>query len=254
MKRQEQFQVGDRAELVVVTASDDIVLREGEPGTVDVVLDGSETAIARYDITHAGDLVSIRLRKESGSRWFSGGVSITVTLPPGSDVDLKTASGDIMGSVDTGTLLVASASGDIRFGNVSKRAKIKSASGDISLGNVDGDVDAVSASGDIRVGAVSGDLSASTASGDFNVGDVAGRVVVKSASGDTNIGLFMGSSLSVKAMSGDVSVGLAPGMSIEANITTLSGSLRNKVVPSDQEPTQEATLRIKTVSGDITLR
>jgi DUF4097 and DUF4098 domain-containing protein YvlB len=254
MKREESFEVGDRAELVVVVASANLVVKEGEPGQVDVVLEGNESALDRFDITHTGDLVSIRVRKEGGGRWFQSSVSITVTLPPGSDADLRTASGDILGSVDAGTLIVATASGDVRFGDVAKRAKIKSASGDIAIGDVNGDFDAASASGDVRVGAVAGDLSVNTASGDLSVGEVGGRVVAKSASGDTSIHRFSGSSLNVKSMSGDVAVGLAPGMSVEANLTTLSGSLRNEITPSGEEPTKEATLRIKTMSGDITLR
>ncbi|MCH7844280.1 MAG: DUF4097 family beta strand repeat protein [Acidobacteria bacterium] len=254
MKREESFEVGGRAELVVVVASSDVVLTAGEAGRIDVLLEGDEAALDRFDITHAGDLVSIRLRKEGGRRWFQSGVSITVALPPGSDVDLKTASGNIYGSVDTGTLLVATASGDVRFGAVSRRAKIKSASGDVSIGEVAGDLDWISASGDIRVDAVSGDLSISTASGDLSVGEAGGRTVAKSASGDTHIGLFSGPSLNVVSMSGDVVVGLAPGMSVEANISTLSGSLHNNVTPSDAEPTKRATLRIKTMSGDIVLR
>jgi hypothetical protein len=55
-------------------------------------------------------------------------------------------------------------------------------------------------------------------------------------------------------MSGDVVIGLAPGMLIDADIATVSGSLRNDVAPSDGEATRPATLRIKTMSGDITLR
>lgn len=254
MKREEGFEVGGRAELVVVVASSDVVLTAGEAGRIDVILEGDEPTLDRFDITHAGDLVSIRMRKEGGRRWFQSGVSVTVALPPGSDVDARTASGNIYGSVDTGALLVATASGDVRFGAVSRRAKIKSASGDVSIGEVAGDLDGVSASGDFRVDAVSGDLSISTASGDLSVGEATGRTVVKSVSGDAHIGLFGGPSLNVVSMSGDVVVGLAPGMSIDANISTLSGSLRNNVTPGDEEPTRRATLRIKTMSGDVILR
>jgi hypothetical protein len=254
MKREETFEVGRRPELVVAAASSDIVLKAGDPGRIDVALEGSEAGLELFDITHAGDLVSIRLRKNGGRRWLQPSVMIFVALPPGSDVDLRTASGDIIASVETGNLSVATSSGDVRFADVSRRAKIKTARGDIALGNVSGDVEGASASGDIRVDSISGDLSVSTASGDLVIGEVSGRAVAKSASGDVRIKLFDGPSLSIVAVSGDIVVGLATGMSIEANIRTLSGDFVNHVVPSDGEPTRDATLRIKTMSGDITLR
>lgn len=254
MKREETFEVGERPELVVAAASSDVVLKEGDPGRVDVILEGSETGLDLFDVTHAGDLVSIRLRKDGGRRWLQPSVTITVALPPGSDVDIRTASGDIIASVETGNLSVATASGDVRFGGASRRAKIKTASGDIALGDVSGDVEGASASGDFVVGAVSGDLSVNTASGDLIIDEVSGRAVAKSASGDVKIKLFDGPGLNIVSMSGDIVVGLAPGLSVEANIRTLSGDFVNNVIPSDGEPTKDATLRIKTMSGDITLR
>jgi DUF4097 and DUF4098 domain-containing protein YvlB len=254
MKREETFEVGKRPELVVAAASSDIVLKAGDPGRIDVVLKGSEAGLELFDITHAGDLVAIRLRKDGGRRWLQPSVMISVTLPPGSDVDIRSASGDIFASVETRRLSVASASGDVRFGDVSLGAKIKTARGDVALGDVSGDVEGVSASGDFSLDSVTGDLSVSTASGDLVIGEVSGRTVAKSASGDVRIKLFDGPSLDVVTVSGDVVVGLAFGMSFEANIRTLSGEFRNNVTPSDADPTKEATLRIKTMSGDITLR
>lgn len=254
MKREETFEIGDHGELVVVVSSSNLVLTEGKPGRIDVVLAGKDSAIDVFDITHVGNLVSIKTRKDSGRRWTSPKVRIGVSLPAGSDVDVKTASGDILGSVDTGELFVATASGDVRFGDVSNRAKIKTASGDVFIADVDGDFHGVSASGDFRIDTVSGELTVSTASGDVFVDEARGRTAAKSASGDITIDFFNGPAVTALSMSGDIAVGLAPGMSIEADIATLSGSLRNNVTPGEEEPTKHATLRVKTMSGDITLR
>jgi hypothetical protein len=254
MKREETFEVGSRPELVVTAASSDVVLTTGEAGRIDVVVEGSEAGLELFDITHAGDLVSIRLRKDGSRRWLQPRISISVALPPGSDVDIRTASGDIFASVETRSLSVASASGDVRFGAVSRRAKVKTASGDVALGDVSGDVEVASASGDFSLESATGDVSVSTASGDLVIGEVSGRTVAKSASGDVRIKVFDGSSLNVVTVSGDVVVGLASGMSLDATIRTLSGEFRNNVTPSDADSTREAALRIKTMSGDITLR
>lgn len=254
MKREESFEVGERPELVVAAANSDVVVKGGETGRIDVVLEGNEAGLDLFEITHAGDLVSIRLRKDGGRRLLSPPVSISVVLPPLSDVDIRTASGDVFGSVETRSLAVASSSGDVRFGACCSRAKVKTASGDVALDEVSGDLECASASGDVTVDSVAGDLSVNTASGDLVIGEVSGRTVAKSASGDVRIGRFDGPSLNISSMSGDVVVGLAPGMSLDADVRTLSGEFANNVTPSDGEPTREATLRVETMSGDITLR
>ena len=159
MKREESFEIGDHGELIVVVSSTDIMLTEGEPGHIDVVLEGKQQGLELFDITQVGDLVSIQ-RKDT-RRWSAPKVRIAVSLPAGSDVDIKTATGDI-------------ASGDARLGDVSRKAKIKTASGDVFIGDVDGDFQGVSASGDFRIATVSGDLTVSTASGDISVDEAGG--------------------------------------------------------------------------------
>jgi DUF4097 and DUF4098 domain-containing protein YvlB len=254
MKREDSFPVGDHPELVVTVASSDVVLNQGGGSSIDVELDGKEGDIDQFDITHVGDMVSIQVRKDTGRRWVQPRVRITVTLPAGSDVEVKTASGDIFGSVDTGDLIVATASGDVRFGDISRKAKIKSASGDVSLGDVTGEFEGVSASGDFRIDSISGDATVSTASGDVVIDRASGPTAAKTASGDIIIRDFSGPSATMLSMSGDITIGLAPGMSIDADISTISGSLRNNTMASGKEPTRNVTLRIKTLSGDITLR
>ncbi|HZJ48912.1 MAG TPA: hypothetical protein VFD97_07755, partial [Acidimicrobiia bacterium] len=74
------------------------------------------------------------------------------------------------------------------------------------------------------------------------------------ASGDVTIRRFSGVSLEGESMSGDFDIGLVPGMSIEADVRTRSGRFRNLVDPSRGEPSIAATMRIRTMSGDVTLR
>jgi hypothetical protein len=56
------------------------------------------------------------------------------------------------------------------------------------------------------------------------------------------------------AMSGDFVIGLAPGMSIDADFQTRSGSFRNLAPAGTGERSINAMMRLKTMSGDITLR
>lgn len=254
MKRNESFDVGDHPELVVAVASSDVVLNEGPPGRIDVELSGRESDLDLFDITRAGDIVSVQFRREGGRRWSQPRVRVDATLPPGADIEVKTASGDVLGSIDAGDLIVATASGDIRFGDITRTAKIKSASGDVFVGDVSGDFDGVAASGDFRIDSVTGDAKVSTASGDIVINKAAGPTETKTASGDITVREFSGSSITMLSMSGDIAIWLAPGMSIDAEISTLSGDFINKTTPSGEEPTIQASLLAKTLSGDITLR
>jgi DUF4097 and DUF4098 domain-containing protein YvlB len=149
---------------------------------------------------------------------------------------------------------VEAASGDIHLASFNGRARIKTASGDLTVGSAVGGLQVATSSGDVRVDALDGDLVVSTASGDISIGSAAGSVSVKTASGDIAIRRFSGVELEGSAMSGDFSIGLVPGMSIDADFHTRSGSFRNLAPAGTGERSIKATMRIKTLSGDITLR
>ena len=250
-----EFAVGDQPEIVIAVFSTDIGVTEGSAGLIKVEVDGPERDRDLIEIAHTGDVVTIRSRK-GGRRWVGRGASVHVTTPAATAITARTASGDLQISVPISDTEINVASGDVHLASLSGRGRLKAASGDVTIGAVAGGLRVSTASGDIRIDEIEGDASMNTASGDTRIGEAHGSVSVKTASGDVTIRRFSGVRLECVAMSGDFDIGLIPGMSIDADIQTRSGQFRNLTSPSSGkgEPSINATMRLKTMSGDVTLR
>ncbi len=250
-----EFAVGDHPEIVVAVFSTDVGVVEGSDGSIRVEIDGPERELELFEIIHAGDTVTVRSRK--GGRWRPGrGASIRLTVPALTSVTARTASGDLRSSVPISVAEIDVSSGDIHLASLSGRGRIKAASGDVTIGDITDGIRISTASGDVRIDELDGDASISTASGDVKLGTCCGSVEVRTASGDITIRRFSGELLEGGAMSGDLDIGLVPGMSIEADIQTRSGRFRNLATsPSVRRQTSlNATMRLRTMSGDVTLR
>ncbi|MEN8113213.1 MAG: DUF4097 family beta strand repeat-containing protein [Actinomycetota bacterium] len=253
MSRIEQsYEVGEGCEVVVTLAAADVTVVEGAGGTIEVVLDGSDRALDLIDVYQDGDVVTIRSHK-GGRRWNLRQVDVRIVAPVGVALTAKTAAGDLRVSVPVSDAEIDSASGDVRLASFDGRCRVKTASGDVTIGQSSGGLRMASASGDLRLEGFEGDMTVTTASGDVEVGDVRGSVALRTASGDVVIRQFRGVRLKASSMSGDFRIWLAAGMTIDADIQTLSGDFRNSVTPSSEEKTISAELRLKTLSGDITL-
>lgn len=250
-----EFAVGDRPEIVVAVFSTDVGVVEGSDGSIGVEIDGPKQELELFEIVHTGDIVTIRSRK-GGRRWVGRGTSIRLTVPESTSVTARTASGDLRFAVPISDAEIDVASGDVHLASLSGRGRIKTASGDITIGDIAGGIRVSTASGDVRIDELDGEASINTASGDVKLGTTHGSVEVRTASGDVTVRRFSGVMLEGAAMSGDFDIGLMPGMSIEADIQTRSGRFRNLSSSSSGkgEPSISATIRLKTMSGDVTLR
>ena len=109
------------------------------------------------------------------------------------------------------------------------------------------------AAGDLRATSVGGDADVQCASGDVFLGKVGGRVQARSASGDVRVDVFEGASCDCKSMSGDVHLGIPPGRTVDVDITTMSGDVRNEFDMGHGGDGKRVSLRVKTVSGDVYL-
>jgi DUF4097 and DUF4098 domain-containing protein YvlB len=228
--RHEEFQVGGRHRIEVNLPSGEAVFLPGEPGRVDIEVEGQN--VDDLVIEQLGGRILLRTPHGSGSRWDSFDVS--VRTPAGTDLEVNVASADVDVQVATGTLLARLASGGIRAGVIEGDATVQTASGDVELGQVGGSCSVNTASGDVRLGTVLAALSASTQSGDFEVER------------------YEGGDLECNSTSGDVRIGLPPGRTLDVDLNTLSGDIGSDFSPEGGDGAT-ARLRVRAVSGDIIL-
>ncbi|CAN5201186.1 DUF4097 family beta strand repeat-containing protein [soil metagenome] len=211
--------------------------------------------VERTDVRHSPD--SARLDIEVPERRFGGGgrVAVSVVVPTGSTLAVRTASADTDCTGTLGGLMAASASGDLRTADVHGEVSINTASGDVRVGAVTGATTVRTASGDISIDRTDGRCEATTASGDLQVGRAGADVRAKSASGDIRVAEVVAGRVEITTVSGDVSLDVRPGALVWLDLVTLSGRTRSALDEQAETPATGATLEIaaKTVSGDISI-
>ncbi|MFG2275811.1 DUF4097 family beta strand repeat-containing protein [Streptomyces chartreusis] len=141
-----------------------------------------------------------------------GSVEITIQLPAGSDVEAKTAAGELRG---VGRL------GDISFDGAYRHIKIDEAVG-------------------VRLTATDGDIE---------IGRLTGPAQITTARGDIRITEAVSGTLDLRTQSGDITVGAATGASATLDASTGYGRINN-TLKNDGTPALE--IRASTSHGDIT--
>ena len=228
----------------------------------------------QVSVLQSGDQITVVAPRHRGG--FLGGESrldVTITVPTGSDVTVKTGSADISvtGSVNGGRL--KSGSGNVELDTVTAPATVETGSGDIKVEAAVADLRVKSGSGDVQIGRADATMAASTGSGDVRIGAAEGATVIKTGSGDVEIirsahdvSMTTGSGdlvvraaqrgrLTFKGASSDVRVGVPAGTPVWTDITTVAGDVRSSLVGVG-EPAAGADhveVRARTVSGDIVL-
>ncbi len=250
-ERTEHFAVGEQPRLEVRIGAGDVVLVAGGEGTIAITVAGSGSD--DINLNQHGDTVIV---EQIGSRRMSRSVRITAEVPAGVHVAAKLGLADLDAQTTLAGLEVAAGAGDVRVREVTGAAEVATGSGDISVGTVGGRLNVTLASGDLGVDDAGGDLEVKSAAGDVRLGRVAGRVVVRTASGDVRIARFEGPDLVSQSMSGDLRLGIPPGRTLDVDIHTLSGTVRNDFGLSEGSGAaagRPATLRVKSLSGDVVL-
>jgi DUF4097 and DUF4098 domain-containing protein YvlB len=250
--RVETYDVTGVPSIEIAAQAGDIVIKPSDEPRVKIVLTGNAEAVDLTQVDASPESISIRSRHTKG-RFFNKRVDMVINAPPGGYLKIDLASGQIRVRIPLAELAITTGSGDIRVYEPVGSVRIKVASGDISLSDVVGDADITAASGDIKIPSA-GDVTVSTASGDVRIGEVARTIAVKSASGDVGVKRFGGSDIDITTMSGNVSIGLVPGLQVKASVKTLSGDFRNRIKPTEGDRTGSMSLRVKSFTGDVTLR
>jgi hypothetical protein len=246
--RQERFGVDGPVRVELNLPSGEAVFLPGVPDEVEVVIEGRQAN--EFVVEKAGDRILLETPRIWRSRWDSFG--ITVRMPAGCDLRVQAASAGVRSEVDLGSLEMEVASGTLAAGDIAGNARVQSASGDVALGSVSRDLTVNTASGDIRARQVGGRASLNSASGDVRVGDAVGVLAATTQSGDLEVGCYGGHDLECNSASGDVKIGLPPGLDLDVDVDTVSGEIHSDFSPDDGDG-GTARLRVKTISGDVTL-
>ena len=257
----------ERARLKVRNPAGDVKIETADVAETTVELvplndsDATHQAIEKASVTARGDDVLVEL--EGGRGWSitigswgigSAKVSVRITCPNGSDLECDTASADVRVTGTLGDARVRTASGDLRLERIEGQLEAKSASGDFQVEHVEGRGTVNTVSGDVQVRTAMSGLTVNSVSGDAVLGEVYGDLNAGTVSGDLMVRAAGPGDVGLKAVSGDVVVAMRRGLRLRLDVNSVSGSVGSELDVSDA-PTRtdgpEATLRVRTVSGDV---
>jgi hypothetical protein len=235
--------------------------------------DAGQEAMAGALIEQRGDQIVVEVpRRSVGFLRRGSDLAISVVLPAGSTAEILSDSATlrttgILGAVSAksgsgavviehaGEVTVHTGSGDTDVTRADGPVRVRSGSGDVAVHAAAGGCSVGTGSGDIRVERADGPLQINTGSGDVTVDDAANDVAVSTASGDHHLARVRRGQVKASSASGDVHVGVLDGTAVWLDVTTVSGTVhsaldRGEAPPEDEE---SVTVRITTVSGDISL-
>lgn len=221
--------------------------------------DVTRTAIENATVEQRSDTITVEVAKQSwGFLGRSPSVAVRIRCPHGSALDCTTASADVAVSGRIGDGSLKTASGDIVLEHVGGALDANSASGDVRVNAVHGEARVNTVSGDARIGVARSALSVTLVSGDLEVGEAHSDLSANSVSGDQEVRSIRAGQITLQSVSGDIEVGVAPGTRVFIDASATSGDVSSEldVTQAPGERTTdggEAKLRLKSVSGDISV-
>lgn len=218
----------------------------------------TRTAIENAVVEHKGGTVTVEIAKAGWS--FLGrspSVGIRIRCPYGSMLECTTASADVSATGRLGEVNVKTASGDVVLEHVGGELNVTTASGGVRAETVDGVGNLNLVSGDVRIGVARSQLAVRLVSGDLELAEAHAELAISSVSGDQQIGSVRRGQVQLQSVSGDLEVGVAQGTRVFIDASTTSGDVSSQLdvtqAPGENRAGDEAKLRLKSVSGDISI-
>jgi len=213
------------------------------------------------DLSRVGDRITVRA---VGQRqfWAVARLNLSISVPRGVNVEVKSASGDVDVRDIEGGAEVTTASGDVVVGHAN-RAKASTASGDISIAETRS-AEANTASGDVKLQGIRGPAKCRAVSGDVTLEHVEGEVQISAVSSDVSarsidesfsattvsgsieLQEYYGAETSIKSTSGDVEASLSTPLTGTFAARTISGDI-TVAIPGNSD----CTVDLSSTSGDI---
>lgn len=242
--RMNTFSVGSNPRLEVTVGNGSVNLVVGTEGEINVTAELRNPGKVDYKVSQDGDKITVDAKTRSNSR-----ADVTVTLPANTEFE-----------VDTGN-------GDIDVADVQAPGRVSCGNGSITFERLKGDVTGNLGNGDITINDVAGSFILSDGNGDINLKDVAGSFNLSIGNGDIRFQgeLPPGSESTFNVGNGSVTVELMGSPSVALDLEAEQrGKVRCNLPVTVSEQSEyrlvgtigngEATLKIRTGTGNITIR
>jgi hypothetical protein len=257
------FTIAGQGKLVVNDGGGQVHIHSGDTSTITVQgtkhtyeLFGNSND-AQVQEEQNGNTVTVSTQ-QGWNLFGSSDVDLDITVPSTTEVDVQDNSGDITIDNVSGPVKAHTGSGDIKANNLNGEVTLSTGSGDVHMDGMSGQIQASTGSGSIKTSGVSGQVTLSTGSGDIEMDQakISGQSVLKTGSGSIH---FNGSldptgTYQIQTGSGTVTLNLPTDSSFQLNTSTGSGSIHNDFDNSQVGTGLQASLSVKTGSGDINIQ
>lgn len=249
--RTETFETPGRVGLLVKVPAGTIELETTDAPTTLVEVDGPHEEDFRVELHQRGGRAEVVVEAPKSLSGREHRVSIRA--PHGTDVEVKSGSGDLDARGRYGEVEVLTGSGDIGVEQAATLAA-RSGSGNLDARRVEGNASATTGSGDVEIGRLGGEGTFRTGSGEVTIGEAEADLSIMTGSGDLKVGSAAAGRLRLRAASGDVHVGIRRGSRVFVDARSASGDMDSELELEGEAPPGDGPMvevDATTASGDV---
>jgi DUF4097 and DUF4098 domain-containing protein YvlB len=265
--------VSVRADIRIVAGNRTDTVVNVQPRTATRALDVKVAEQATVD--YAEGRLQVRLHPLRRYTWFSdgGAVDITIEVPIGCSLELKSGMGDLQCEGEFGPaelrtdmghvridhctdLRVHTGMGDVTVERVAGAAEIKTGSGKVRIREIDGMASIKNGNGGTHIVDAAGELKVSAANGDVILDRAGASTTIKASNGDITVGEVARGTVTLQSAAGSLAIGVREGSAAWLDLSTKYGRVRNGLdaTSGPAETDAKVEIRARSAYGDITVR
>lgn len=176
-------------------------------------------------------------------------LAVTVHAPTGSQLNIRTSTGDVTVTGDAGQREVSTGSGGITIERAAPESKLRTGSGSVKLGAAPDGLNVRTGSGDTEIRALGGSAGVVTGSGAVWLGETTGEVLARTGSGNIAVADARSGTVELSTGSGDLRIGIGSGVLCELDVSSGSGRALSELDVADEAPEQQAELTVHARTG-----
>ena len=190
-----------------------------------------------------------------------GLVGVTIELPAGSKLVVKTARADVRADGRLGecevdvasgqvqldhitTLRGCAAAGELAVGHLAGAANLEGGAAAVRIGEVEGVVRYEGSTGKIWIGHAWSDIDLSGTTGSFDIDRAEGNVIVKAGNCPIRVGHMTRGQAELTNASGGIEVGISEGTDASVDARSTKGKVRNSLPTRDNSDGLENTVKV----------